>query len=381
MSLSTPVIAAAARTPIGRRGGRLASMRPDDLLGGLIRSVVESSGIPPGEIDDVIVGCATPVGEQGWNIARQAVLIAGLPDEVPGVTINRMCASSDQAIRYAVHAIALGEADLIIAGGVESMSRVPMTSDGTSFSDRVLERVQLIEQGKSAELIAGQFGIGRRELDEYSLQSHRRAAADAARTGFAAQLVPVVGSGGTLLDHDEGVRPNCDSDVLASLAPAFARNGVVTAGNASQMSDGAAVVVVASPEKADELGLRPRARLVATATVGSDPVLQLTGVVAASRAALARAGLDAADIDHYEVNEAFAAVPLFWMQSFEKVDPSLVNPCGGAISLGHPLGATGARLLVTMLNHMEATGARFGLQTMCIGHGMANATIVETLDA
>ncbi len=380
VSLKSPVIVAALRTPIGKRGGLLASVRPDELFGDLIGSAVDSTGVEPRDIDDVIVGCATPVGEQGWNVARQAALIAGLPYEVPGVTVNRMCASSDQALRYAVQAVALGDAEFVVAGGVESMSRVPMTSDGVSFSDRLIERVQLIEQGRSAELIAERYDITRAELDAYAADSHHRAVADAARPGFSGQLVPVTADGVTVLDADEGVRPDCDRDVLASLPSEFVADGVVTAGNSSQMSDGAAVVLVASREKAEELGVRPRARVLASTTVGSDPVLQLTGVVPASRAALAKAGLDATDLAHVEVNEAFAPVPLYWMRSFEKVDRELVNPCGGAISLGHPLGATGARLLVTMLNRLEASGGRFGLQTMCIGHGMANATVVETFD-
>ncbi|MGH9292946.1 MAG: thiolase family protein [Acidimicrobiales bacterium] len=371
-------IVAAARTPIGKRRGSLRDVRPDDLLAGLILDLVEQSGVAPGEIDDVIVGCSTPVGEQGWNIARQAALIAGLPHSVPGVTVNRMCASSDQAVRYAVRAVESGDASVVVAAGVESMSRVEMTSDGTSFSPRLnAQGITLPQQGKSAELIARAYELPRDELDELAVESHRRASAAAEAGLFDAEIVVVKDpEGEALLCRDEGVRAGTSFEALAALPPAFVEDGVITAGNSSQMSDGAAGVLVMADDVAKYLGLAPRARLVSAATVGSDPVLQLTGVVEATGTALKRAGIALDDLDHVEVNEAFAPVPLVWMRNFG-FDPARVNPLGGAMALGHPLGATGARILVTMIHALERAGGGLGMQTMCIGHGMANATVFE----
>jgi acetyl-CoA acyltransferase len=375
------VIVGALRTPIGKRGGALAQVRPDDLAAFLLQGLCRGVGIEPGWVDDVIMGCATPVGEQGWNIGRQAVLLAGFPVEVPAVTINRMCASSDQAVRYAAQAIRCGDADVVVAAGVESMSRVPMTSDGVSFSSKMPYR--LIMQGLSAQLVAERFGISRAEMDEYALFSHRRAVAAQRAGAFDRELLPVslTGEDGVVakLEADEGPRPGTSLAAIATLPPAFQEDGSVTAGNSSQMSDGAAGLVLTSRRFAEDHGLRPRARVLASVSVGSDPVLQLAGVIDASRKALDRAGLPLEAVDHVEVNEAFASVALAWLRAFEQ-PVERVNPRGGAIALGHPLGATGARLLVTALHALEDSGGRVALTTMCIGHGMANATVLERLE-
>ncbi|MGH9086792.1 MAG: thiolase family protein [Acidimicrobiales bacterium] len=379
-----PVIVEALRTPIGRRGGALRDVRPDDLAAWLVGEVVERTGLPAAELGDVIVGCATPAGEQGWNIGRQVVLLSGLPVEVPGLTVNRMCASSDQAVRYATQAIAAGEYELAMAVGVESMSRVPMTSDGVSFSPAMDGRYRLVAQGLSAEKVADKWGLSRAAMEELALVSHQRAIDAWACGAFDAEVVPAgglpaqAGAPPAVLRRDEGPRHDTSAEKLARLRPAFCTEGRVTAGTSSQMSDGAAVVLLASRRKAAELGLRPRARLVTGVTAGSDPVLQLTGVIDATAKALATAGLELDDIAHFEVNEAFAAVPMAWMAE-TGVPTDRVNPRGGALALGHPLGATGARLLVTMLHALEQRDDRYGLQTMCIGHGMANATIIERL--
>ncbi|MGH9068402.1 MAG: thiolase family protein [Acidimicrobiales bacterium] len=376
------VIVAAARTPIGKRGGALADIRPDDLAALAIRHLMDRAGVDAGLLEDVVMGCSTPVAEQGWNIGRQVGLLAGLPVEVPAMTVNRMCASSDQAVRLASQAIRCGDVEVVLAGGVESMSRVPMSSDGVSFSGRMRDRYRLIPQGLSAELMAERWDLSRPELDAFSLESHQRAveASDSGR--FDPEIIPVAteGEGGAAvkLDRDEGPRPATSIDQLGRLRPAFRQGGSVTAGNSSQMSDGAAFVLVMSRAKADQLGLAARARVVHSVSVGSDPILQLAGVVDATAKVLDRAGLALSDIDHFEVNEAFASVPLAWMRE-TGVPRDKVNPRGGAIALGHPLGATGTRIMTTMLHALEDTGGRYGLQTMCIGHGMANATIIERL--
>jgi acetyl-CoA acyltransferase len=378
------VIAAAARTPMGKRGGALAGLRPDDLGALLVSQLLKRAGVDGTVLDDLILGCSTPVGEQGWNLGRQVGLLAGLPMEVPAMTVNRMCASSDQAVQQAAQAIRCGDLDAVLACGVESMSRVPMSSDGVRFSDRMRPRFRLVPQGHSAEMMADKWSLSRGELDAFSLESHLRAVEAGGKGLFAAEIIPVhtEGEGGVRvdLDADEGPRPDTSLEALASLRPAFIPGGRITAGNSSQMSDGAAGVLVMSRHKAAELGLRPRARLVHSLTVGSDPVLQLHGVIEATYRVLKRAGLDLTDIDHYEVNEAFASVPMAWMVE-TGVPRAKLNPRGGAIALGHPLGATGARLMTTMLHALEDSGGRFGLQTMCIGHGMANATIIERLDS
>jgi acetyl-CoA acetyltransferase family protein len=377
------VIVAARRTPIGRRGGGLSALRPDDLAAGLVRGLLTNVPVPAQRIDDLIVGCSTPVGEQGWNIARQIGLLADLPVTVPAVTVNRMCGSSDQAVQFAARAIRSGDADVVLAGGVESMTRVPMASDGIGFSAAMRERYALIPQGRSAERMREKWGFSRGQLDDYALRSHERAV-QAVRDGrFDAEILPVDVDGRdgapVRLCHDEGPRPDTSRVRLAALEPAFEPGGAVTAGNSSQMSDGAAAVLLMAADVARALGCTPRARVVRGVSVGSDPVLQLSGVIEATRCVLDRAGLSLSEIDHFEVNEAFSCVPLAWQHELG-ADERKLNPRGGAIALGHPLGATGARLLVTMLHALEDTGGRYGLQTMCIGHGMANATVIERLD-
>lgn len=378
------VIVAAARTPIGKRGGALAGLRPDDLGALFVRQLLDRAGVDGEVLDDLILGCSTPVGEQGWNLGRQVGLLSGLPVEVPAMTVNRMCASSDQAVQRAAQAIRCGDVDAVLACGVESMSRVPMSSDGVRFSERMRERFRLVPQGHSAEMMADKWGLSREALDEFSLESHRRAVAGQGGSSMAAQLIPVSteGEGGVTvsLALDEGPRPSTSAEQLARLRPAFVPDGRITAGNSSQMSDGAAGVLLMSRAKAAEVGLRPMARFVHSVTIGTDPVLQLHGVIEATYRVLARAGLELRDIDHFEVNEAFASVPMAWMAE-TGVPHAKVNPMGGAIAIGHPLGATGARLMTTMLHGLEETGGHYGLQTMCIGHGMANATIVERLGA
>ena len=378
------VIVAARRTPIGRRGGGLSALRPDDLAAGLVRGLLEDVPLPAERIDDLIVGCATPVGEQGWNIARQVGLLADLPVSVPGVTVNRMCASSDQAVQFAAQAIRSGDADVVLAAGVESMTRVPMASDGVRFSAGIEKRWALITQGRSAERMRQHWGFSRPQLDDYALRSHARAVAATTEHRFDAEILPVETTGRdrapVLLHRDEGPRTDTSREKLATLEPAFEPGGAVTAGNSSPMSDGAAALLLMAAETARALGIRPRARFVRGVSVGSDPVLQLSGVIEATWRVLKRAGLELSAIDHFEVNEAFSCVPLAWQHEL-RADERRLNPRGGAIALGHPLGATGARMLVTMLHALEETGGRYGLQTMCVGHGMANATLIERLDA
>ncbi len=373
------VIVEAVRTPIGRRERALARVRPDDLAALVLRELVRRAGIAPVEVEDIIMGCGTPIGEQGYNVGRLATLIAGFPVEVPAVTINRMCASSDQAVQFASQAIRAGDMDVVIAAGIESMSRVPMGSDGAPFSKSLPRHYRLIPQGLSAELMAEKWGLSREELDAFSFESHRRAVAAWEAGRFQKEIVPVPISGpdgwATSLERDEGPRADTTMEALAKLPPAFRPDGKITAGNSSQMSDGAAAVLLMSREKAERMGVRPRARIVATSTIGSDPELQLTGPIAATAKVLKRAGIGLDDLDHIEVNEAFASVVLAWAREW-KPDARRLNPKGGAIAVGHPLGATGARLLTTMLHALEESGGIYGLQTMCIGHGLANATII-----
>jgi len=374
------VIVEAVRTPIGKRGKTLSQVRADDLAAKILQEVVRRAGIDPGLVEDVIMGCSTPIDEQGANVGRFAVLISGFPVEVPAVTINRMCASSDQAAHYGSQAIEVGDVDVVIAAGIESMSRVPMASDSGRLSPRVLERYRIIPQGNSAELMAQRWDLKRTELDEYSLQSHERALTAQAEGRFDAEIFPIeipLPDGGTeLFEKDEGPRADTSMEFMAGLRPAFQQDGRITAGNSSQMSDGAAAVLLMSREKAEKLGLRPRARIVGRVSVGSDPTLQLAGPIAATRRICQRTGLELKDMDVIEVNEAFASVVLAWAREHQP-DMSRVNPNGGAIALGHPLGATGARLMTTMLHELERRQGRYGLQTMCIGHGLANATVIE----
>jgi acetyl-CoA acyltransferase len=384
------VIVDAVRTPVGRRGGGFANLHAVDLGAAPLRALVERNGIDPLRIDDLIFGCVSQVGEQSVNVARSAWLAAGLPEEVPATTIDRQCGSSQQALHFAAQGVMAEVYDLVVAGGVEHMTRVPMGSSmagpGVPFGRTVSARYQgrLVPQGISAELIAEKWGLTRAEQDEFSLRSHQRAAAAQDAGRFDAQLVAVEvpgadGAASGWVRADEGVRRDTSAEKLASLKSAFRPDGMVTAGNSSQISDGAAALLVAGRDTAEALGLRPRARFTSFALAGVDPVTMLTGPIPATEKALAKAGLSMADLDVIEINEAFASVVLAWGR---EVDPdwSKVNPNGGAIALGHPLGASGARLMTDLLAELERRDSRYGLQVMCEGGGMANATVIERLD-
>jgi acetyl-CoA acetyltransferase family protein len=380
------VIVEAVRTAIGRRGGKLSPVRPDDLMALTLQEVVRRAGITGDRIDDVIVGCVTQTGEQGMNLARAAALIAGFPIEVPGTTVNRFCGSGQQAVNFAAQGVLSGAQDIVIGGGVESMSRVPMGSDAFGpgegpVSPKLMDLYEIIPQGNSAEMIAKKWGFSRQQLDEFSFQSHRKAGQAIQERRFSREIFPVeVKQNGSsyAFDTDEGVRIPPSLEKMAQLKPPFQEDGVVTAGNSSQISDGAAAVLVMTADKARELGLRARARIVGQAIVGSEPTIMLTGPIPATAKVLKKAGLTLKDIDLFEVNEAFAPVVLAW-QHETGADMEKVNYNGGAIALGHPLGASGARLITTLLHELERQGARYGLSTMCIGYGMGIATIIERL--
>ena len=385
--MSEAVIVEAVRTAIGRRGGKLSLVRPDDLLALTLRELVNRAGVDPAQVDDVIVGCVTQTGEQGMNIGRAAVLIAGFPVEVPGTTINRFCGSGQQAVNFAAQGVMSGAQDIVIGAGVESMSRVPMGSDAFGpgegpVSPRLTDLFEIIPQGNSAEMIAKKWGFSRDELDEFAYQSHVKAGQAIEEGRFTREIFPVqVKQNGTsyAFDIDEGVRIPPSREKMAQLKPSFQEEGgVVTAGNSSQISDGAAAVLIMTKEKAQALGLKPRARIVAQAIVGSEPTIMLTGPIPATQKVLKKAGLTLKDIDLFEVNEAFAPVVLAW-QHETGADMEKVNYNGGAIALGHPLGASGARLITTLLHELERQNARYGLSTMCIGYGMGIATIIERL--
>lgn len=378
------VIVEAVRTPVGKRKGVLSSVRPDDLAAKVLKELVNRAGIDPGLVEDVILGCVSQVEEQSWNIARSAVLMADFPIHVPGTTLDRQCGSSQQAIHFAAQAILSGDMDIVIAGGVESMSRVPMGSSrqNSSNSEMLTSRYEIINQGLSAERIAENWGLSRRQLDEFSLESHHRALRAQEEGRFDREIMPLVvtliDGTTTVVKQDEGPRRETTIEKLGSIKPAFSEGGSIHAGNASQMSDGAAAMLLMSKEKAEELGLKPRFRIVARTVVGSDPTLMLTGPIEASKLALKKAGLTIEDMDTYEVNEAFAPVPMVWLQEL-KADPQKLNPNGGAVALGHPLGATGARIMTSMMHELERTDGRYGLQSICEGGGMANATIIERI--
>ncbi len=375
------VIVEAVRTPLGRKEGALKDVRPDDLAALVLSELVRRAGIDPAIIEDVILGCVTQVGEQGWNIARLATMIAGLPYEVPAATVNRMCGSGQQAIHFGAQAILAGDMEVVVAGGVESMSRVKMGSDGKDFSERLRKRFEPVWQGTSAEMMAEKWGLSRGDLDAFSLESHHRALKAISDQRFATEIVPVdISTNGAvaLFTVDEGPRPDTSMEKLAGLKTVFKEDGVVTAGNSSQISDGASAMLLTSSAQAEKLGLKARARIVSRVVVGSDPVLMLDGVIPATRKALARAGLAVKDVDVFEINEAFASVVLAWAKEIGP-DMSKVNPNGGAVALGHPLGASGCRLMTTLINELERRGGRYGLQTMCIGHGMATATVIERI--
>jgi len=389
------VIVDAVRTPIGKGkpGGALHGVHPVALLGGTIAALIERTGLDPKLVDDVIGGTVSQVGEQAYNTTRWAALSAGLPESVPATTIDRQCGSSQQAVHFAAQGIISGAYDVVIAAGVESMSRVPMGSavlPGTDpFGPDIARRYPdgLVPQGISAELIAAKWSLSRTELDEFAATSHQRAAAAHARGQFDSQIVPVSTANG-LVSTDESVRPGTTTEVLAGLRPAFANdemarrfpqiNWSVTAGNSSPINDGAAALLIMSSEKAAQLGLRPLARLHSFAVVGDDPLMMLTAVIPATEKVLRRSGLSLSDIDLFEVNEAFSSVVLAWQRE-TGADLDRVNVNGGAIALGHPLGGSGARIMTTLVNALHQRGARYGLQTMCEAGGLANATILEAL--
>jgi acetyl-CoA acyltransferase len=371
----------AVRSPIGKRNGTLASLRADALAGQVLNALVERNGLDPAEVEDVQMGCVSQVGEQGWNIGRMAPLVAGWPDSVPGSTVDRQCGSSMQCNFNAAAAVWSGQLDVVVSAGVESMSRVPMGSSGGDLSQKLLERWEIVPQGISAELIADEWGLSREELDAYSYESHRRALGAIDEGRFENEVVPVEVSNphvGVVFGVDETPRADTSPEALAALKPAFVPGGRVTAGNSSQICDGAAAVLVASESACSRLGLEPRARFVSFGLVGVDPRLMLHGNPQACERALAKAGLGWDEVAVVEVNEAFASVVLQFMR-----DAGLearwgdVNPNGGGISLGHPLGATGARVTATLLNELEQRDARYGVATMCVGFGQAIAAVIE----
>ncbi|GII92960.1 thiolase family protein [Sinosporangium siamense] len=396
--MTNAVIVDVIRTASGRGkpGGALSGIHPADLLGRMLSALMQRNEVDPAMVDDVIAGCVSQVGDQSANVARSAVLAAGFPDGVPATTVDRQCGSSQQALHFAAQGIMAGAYDVVIAGGVESMSRVPMgssTRGGEPFAP-VASRYdgRLVPQGIAAELLAARWRLDRRLLDEYSAESHRRAAACAAAGGYDDEIVPIevsTASGErTVHSRDETIRPATTTETLGTLRPSFADPAAehrfpeidwrITPGNSSPLTDGASAALLMSEGRAQQLGLRPRARLHAFAVTGSDPVLMLTGVIPATHKILERSGLKISDIDAFEVNEAFAPVPLIWQAEFG-ADPARLNPRGGAIALGHPLGASGTRLMATLVNHLESTRGRYGLQVMCEGGGMANATVIERL--
>jgi acetyl-CoA acyltransferase len=377
------VIVEAVRTPVGKRNGGLAGVHPADLSSHVLTALANRTGIDPAVVEDVVWGCVGQVGEQTFDIARNAVLGAGWPESVPGVTLDRQCGSSQQAVSFAAASVVAGHYDVVVAGGVESMSRVPMGMSaagkmpfGTGFLERYAGTMP--NQGIGAEMIVDRWGFSRSQLDEFSLASHEKAAVAQDEGWFAAEIAAVTAPDGSIVEADEGVRRGGTLDKLAQLKPAFRENGTITAGNSSQISDGAAALLITTSEKAAELGLTPVARVHTAVVVGDDPVIMLTGPIPATALALKRSGLSVSDIGVFEVNEAFAPVPLAWLAE-TGADPARLNPGGGAIAIGHPLGGSGARIMTTLVHRMRATGARYGLQTMCEGGGQANATILELL--
>jgi acetyl-CoA acyltransferase len=387
------VIIDAVRTPVGRRGGRLSGWHAVDLAAQPLKALLERNELDPAQIEDVIMGCTMTVGEQAMNIARNAALAAGFPDSVPGTTVDRQCGSAQQAIHFAAQAVMSGAMEIAIGAGIESMSRVPIgsTTDpgpGEAYGPLYLERFELIHQGECAEEIARRWKISRDDMDRFALTSHQRAARATDEGRFANEIVPlearvhpdVPGAADVagLMEFDEGFRRDTSLEKLAGLRPAFSETGTVTAGTSSQISDGAAAVLIMSEERANALGLRPRARFHTFAVAANDPQIMLTAPIPATELVLAKSKLALGDIDLIEVNEAFASVVLAWDKEFHP-DPERVNVNGGAIAIGHPTGCSGARLMATLLNELERTGGRYGLQTMCEGGGQANATIIERL--
>ena len=374
------VIVEAVRSAHGKRNGTLSPVHPVDLMADVLSALVVRAGLDPELVDDVVIGCVGQIGDQSSNVARFAVLAAGWPHEIPGVTINRACGSSQQALDYAACAVLSGQAEIVIAGGVETMTRVPLGAArqaGMPYGPRVLSRYDdfSFNQGISAEMIAERWGLSRRQLDEFSVQSHEKAAAATDSGAFHAQIVPI-DADGTEFSVDEGIRRQSSVEALAGLKPSFKPDGVIHAGNSSQISDGASALLVMTSDRARQLGLTPIVRYHAGVAVGADPVLMLTGPIPATERLLKRTGVPLSEIGVYEVNEAFAPVPLAWLRDVG-ADPERLNPLGGAIALGHPLGASGASLMTRMVHHMRDRGIRYGLQAMCEGGGTANATLVE----
>ena len=380
--MAEAVIVEAVRSPVGKRNGALSGVHAADLSAQVLNGLVERAGVDPALVDDVIWGCVMQAGEQALDIARTAVLSAGWPETVPGVTVDRQCGSSQQSLHFAVAGVVAGHYDAVVAGGVESMTRVPMGSsrgDADPYGPTAMERLGVRpNQGVGAEMIAEQWQLSRTQLDELSLDSHAKAAAAQDSGAFDEQIVPITTPDGTVVTQDEGIRRGGTLETMSTLKTVFREDGVVTAGNSSQMSDGAAALLVMTREKAESLGLTPLARVHTATVVGSEPVIMLTGPIPATQKALERSGLSIDDIGTFEVNEAFAPVPLAWLKDLG-ADPARLNPEGGAIALGHPLGGSGARLMTTLIHRMRREGHRYGLQTMCEGGGMANATIFERL--
>jgi acetyl-CoA acyltransferase len=390
------VIVDAVRTPVGRRGGRLSGWHPVDLAAQPLLALAERNDLDPSLVEDVVMGCTMTVGEQAMNVARNAALAAGFPDTVPGTTVDRQCGSAQQAVHFAAQAVMAGAMDVVIGAGVESMSRVPIgaTTDpgpGEAYGPMYRQHYELVHQGECAEEIARRWGIGRTDMDVLALESHRRAAAATDEGRFKNEIIPLETryadwvrprEGTTLpdgvLDADEGVRRDTTLEKLAALPPAFREDGTVTAGTSSQISDGAAAVLVMSEERAARLGLRPRARFHTFAVAANDPQIMLTAPIPATRLILDKSGLALDDLDVIEINEAFASVVLAWERELHP-DMHRVNPNGGAIAIGHPTGCSGARIMATLLNELERTGGRYGLQVMCEGGGQANATVIERL--
>jgi acetyl-CoA acyltransferase len=392
------VIVDAVRTPVGKRGGRLSGWHPVDLAAAPIKALVERNDLDPSIIEDVIMGCTMTVGEQAMNIGRNAVLAAGLPDTVPGTTVDRQCGSAQQAVHFAAQAVMSGAMDVVIGAGIESMSRVPIGSTtepgpGEAYGPSVHNRFEFIHQGLSAEEIARRWKISRDEMDEFALRSHRWAAHAQDEGHFVSEILALparsiprdpehgsasIDASGEVLDHDEGVRRDTSIEKLAALPPAFSEDGLVTAGTSSQISDGAAAILIMSEERARTLGLRPRARFHTFAVAANDPVIMLTAPIPATELVLEKAKLRLDEMSVIEINEAFASVVLAWERELHP-DMDKVNPNGGAIAIGHPTGCSGARIMATLLNELERTGGRYALQTMCEGGGQANATIIERL--
>ena len=391
--MTTAVIVDAVRTPGGKRNGAFKNWHPVDLASEALRALQARNDLDPGLVDDVIMGCVMQVSEQSLNVARNAVLAAGWPESVPATTVDRQCGSSQQAIHFAAQGVIAGAYDVVVAAGVESMTRTPMGSSivadlgmpfGPRMVDRYAERGGLVNQGVAAEMIAERWGLSREELDRYALGSHERAARATFEGRFEHEIVPVAvrdGAGAetcVTVTADEGIRPGTSLEALGQLKPAFTPGGTVTAGNSSQITDGSSAVLIMSEERADALGLTPRARLVAFALAGVDPVMMLTGPIPATRTVLERAKLSLDDVDLFEINEAFASVVLAWERELHP-DMGKVNVNGGAIALGHPLGATGGKLMATLVHELDRSGGRYGLLTMCEGGGLANATVIERL--